>query len=300
MKKYFSIVLFVLLFITGCEGQSQQKQKQKSETQTIESLKLPDVPIMLQSPEERAAYVVKNYWTHFNFADTTLIGNEQYTEQAFANYIDILPHTSIEVASQSIASMLGKAMDGDQAMFDHFAELYEKYLYDPNSPMRNEDYYIAVLRAVIDNDKVEEINKMRPRHLLETALKNRVGDVAADFDFQTKEGQKTKLSKIAAKHTILFFNNPDCHDCARVKGILAQLQDPDVKVVAIYPDSEVELWQKTEYPSSWVNGQTMVVEQQKLYDLRAIPTLYLLDAQKCVVLKDATIEKIMEWLQDNQ
>lgn len=35
---------------------------------------------------------------------------------------------------------------------------------------------------------------------------------------------------------------------------------------------------------------------KNLYDLRAIPTLYLLDKNKTVLLKDATLQKVEQYL----
>lgn len=35
----------------------------------------------------------------------------------------------------------------NRKMLHFFEELADKYLYDPNSPMRNEEFYIPVLEA---------------------------------------------------------------------------------------------------------------------------------------------------------
>lgn len=276
----------------GCaSGGGKQPAASKQPTFT-----LPQVPAMLQTPEERAAYLVAHYWDNFNFADTTLIGNADITEQAFADYINLFPHTTADVLEKSVSGMLDKAITADNEMFDHFAELYEKYLYDPNSPFRQEDFYIVVLRSIIGNGKVGESRKIRPHYQLEMALKNRPGTIATDFTITERNGRTVKLSAIAAKYTILFFNNPDCHDCARVKQILGELSDKRVKVAAVYSDDQIELWRKTDYPSSWVNGYNTAIKSDNIYDLRAIPTLYLLDKDKKILLKDAPIEAILDRL----
>ena len=40
----------------------------------------------------------------------------------------------------------------------------------------------------------------------------------------------------------------------------------------------------------------LVIKNKNLYDLRAIPTLYLLDKNKTVLLKDATLQKVEQYL----
>lgn len=97
---------------------------------------LPQIPIVMTLPEQRAEYLVLHYWDNFEFSDTTLINLPDITEQAFVDYINLLSHTSAETLCKSISTMLDKAINGDKAIFDYFVELYDKYLYAPNSPMR--------------------------------------------------------------------------------------------------------------------------------------------------------------------
>jgi hypothetical protein len=48
------------------------------------------------------------------------------------------------------------------------------------------------------------------------------------------------------------------------------------------------------YPEEWYNGfdPDCVIRNTGLYNVRAIPSLYLLDAEKKVILKDAPEDKV--------
>ena len=72
----------------------------------------------------------------------------------------------------------------------------------------------------------------------------------------------------------------------------AHLAQEGVQVVAVYIDDELEAWQKAHYPSAWVSVYAPEIDQQDLYDIKALPTLYLLDVQKRVVVKDGTLKRI--------
>lgn len=52
------------------------------------------------------------------------------------------------------------------------------------------------------------------------------------------------------------------------------------------------------FAKEWTNGydKELVIKNKNLYDLRAIPTLYLLDKNKTVLLKDATLQKVEQYL----
>ena len=242
--------------------------------------------------------MVLQYWGSFDFTDSTMTTEWQdMAEQAFVDYINIFPYASLQVIQRGIGNMLDKALDGSRQVYDHFAELFEKYLYDPNSPFRQEDFYILVLRYIVDSDKLDELDKLRPRSHLETALKNRPGDIATDFEYTLADGSKGRLGNVRAERIILYFNNPDCSDSKRVKEILNQLNLPGVRVVSIYPDDDIESWRAAEYPAGWINGyNNTTLRSNALYDLRAIPTLYLLDSDRRIVLKDAPVEFIMSFL----
>ncbi len=178
-------------------------------------------------------------------------------------------------------------------------ELYEKYFYDPNSPMRQEDFYIMYLQNIIANDKIDDMLKIRPKYQLEMSLKNRPNDIATNFSFELRNGQTQQLKSIKSNYTILFFNNPDCTDCKRVKELFEDNRMPNTKIVAIYCDDDKELWRNTEYDKEWINGYSKKVSDDKIYDLRAIPALYLLDKDKKVILKDATAEMILSYIYQN-
>ena len=53
----------------------------------------------------------------------------------------------------------------------YITDLADKYLYDPNSPMRNEEFYIPVLDAMLASPVLEEIEKVRPKARRELAQK---------------------------------------------------------------------------------------------------------------------------------
>lgn len=119
-----------------------------------------DVPMLLDTPEQRAEYVAKNYWNHFDFSDTSYVDLPEVTEQAFADYVNLLGQMHGELASQSVRITLSKA-EADSAMYGYFVGLFEKYLYDPNSPMRNEELYIPALEAMIASERLGEADKVR-------------------------------------------------------------------------------------------------------------------------------------------
>jgi hypothetical protein len=52
------------------------------------------------------------------------------------------------------------------------------------------------------------------------------------------------------------------------------------------------------YPDNWYNGfdPDMVIRGESLYNVRAIPSLYLLDKDKIVLMKDAPENRLFDYL----
>ena len=188
-------------------------------------------------------------------------------------------------------SKLGKA---DDKGFYIFTNLYEKYLYNPNSPARNEDVYIDVLEALLSTEGIKDENKIRYQKHLTSSLRNRPGTIASDFVMETSQGKKMRLSEFKKNYTLLFFNNPGCDECEAIKKVI-EINNlstyKNFKIIAVYPDEDISLWQKTEYPKNWINTHCRDIDN--LYDLRAIPTLYLLGPDNNIILKDAEIEDVL-------
>lgn len=291
MKKAL-IVIFYAFCLFSCGG---NKSKNGAEHTTYE-IKLPVVPAVIVTEQERNEYMAARYWDNFDFSDTAYISRPDVTEQAFVNYLAVLSLSSPDVRSASVKKMLSNA-EPTPEMFDYFTGLYEKYLYDEGSPMRNDELYIPVLEYIVNSDKVDEVNKLRPQSQLKMALQNRVGQKANDFQFTTPEGKKMKLSDVGAFFTLLFIYNPDCSSCKEITQAIVNspvlntaIRMEMVKVLAIYPDENIEMWRNhlSEMPKNWQHGYDHALAMHGgLYDTKAIPSLYLLGDDKEVLVKDA-------------
>lgn len=297
-------LLSLLLIICACNG--QQKQKAVEPETSPRTFEMVAVPAMITEPAERAEYLAKHYWDKFDFKDTTYLHEPEVTEQAFSNFIGIMGYASPEVIASSVKSLMRKA-ETDSTMFRYFSDQLEKYLYDPNSPSRNEEMYISVLEYLTESSALTDVEKIRPAHLLELALKNRIGTPAADFTYTLANGQTGKLYGIKADYLLLFFYNPDCHACKEIaqqltaSPVISTLdQHKRLKILAIYTDEDSQAWKDhlSALPSDWINAydKNLTLKNDEIYDLKAIPTLYLLNKEKKVILKDVTFRNLEDYL----
>ena len=303
------IVLFGLGMV-AC-GNTQRKQEKESPAVVQEkkkrSFQLPEVPVMLDTPEARAAFVCEHYWDHFDFADTAYIHLPDITEQAIVNFMDLMPRVPQELADKAMRILYEKAAPHSPMLW-HFWETMSRYWQNANSPMRNEEMFIRLCRSVEEVPQVEEVLKQRASFARRMAEKNRPGMKAADFVYTLASGKQARMYGLKAEYTLLFFYNPDCHTCADVKQAMQRslllkdmVSSGQMKVLTVYPDEDVSLWRNHlgEMSDEWINGydKGQVLTVEKRYDLSSIPSFYLLDKDKKVLLKDADWREVMQFLE---
>ena len=318
----FILLLFSTLTFTHCtspssndtnKGQIEQPvDSAESESSIHTSFPLPTVPVVITDPDEAMLYLSKHFWDQFPFADTALIGLPDITEQGFVDYIQILNEIPHIDAEKSLVFMLDKAKE-TPAMYVHFASLYTKYLYEPNSPFRNEELYIPVVNNLLKSGLLSETDQSVYGFHQEMIMKNRVRTTATDFVYTLANGDKKKMHALQSSYLILFFTNPDCPACAALTQELSNskalwsmfsMNNPPINsmltVLSIYPDSNIDQWRKAlpNLPQKhWVNAYDdgTVITNKRLYDIKAIPTLYLLNKNKEIILKDTSLEEIEKY-----
>lgn len=307
MKKT-ALILALVLVAASCVGRrkaaADATEDRNAAAQPKKVFAVPHIPAMISDPREQAEFMAQHYWDNFDFSDTTNINDAAYTEQAFTDYVQILRNIPPDMAAESLRVLFKKAA-ADKDMFWHFSETAEKYLFDPNSPYRDDELYISVLQAVLANPALDEWERIRPQEQLRMSLKNRVGTPAADFRYTLASGAQWTLYGIKAPYTLVFINNPGCPACKDIHDqimasplLTAMIDDGSLVVLAIYPDEDLKEWRDyaPNMPAQWINAydKELKIRKDELYDLKAIPTLYLLDRDKKVILKDVMSIPIIE------
>ena len=282
--------------------------KQKSEPAKSYRFAYVQPPLHVAN-DQVPSYMLDHYWDKFDFADTLWTTKSDTTEmlRAYASYVV----GYVGPFNQEPIRKLMQRASVSKKMFDYFAMLSEKVLYDPNSPYRSDELYIAVLEAQLASPHYDEYEKMAPEYDLRVVSQNRIGHEANDFDYTVKSGRRSNLYSLKNDFVIVYINNPGCTMCREITEELKQSQiitdlqrKGTLKILAIYPDEDLNEWHKyhSDLPTEWINGydRGCRIHRENLYNVRAIPALYLLDKEKKVLVKDSVnvgeIEAILSQL----
>ncbi|MEN5194460.1 DUF5106 domain-containing protein [Sphingobacterium faecium] len=288
--KYWFVATIWLL--SSCSQNSKSTKKDPVLTDSATSM---------YSATDREAL---SYWDDFDMRDTLNIKNPTIGEQHLVDFLSALNSCTDSIADLAVVNMLDRAKV-NKTTLNYFLNLYEHYLYDGNSPMRNDVRYESVLRYLIKTDQLTDLEKEAYRPIYKLIQRNKMGKVAEDFSFERYDGHIQKLSDVKAKYILLIFYDTECAHC---KQIIALLQDTpeltalfekkQIQIVTIEPWGDRERWinYQPHLAKNWINGfdSNSTIQRQRLYDTKASPTIYLLDGMKRVLLKDVELQLALQ------
>ena len=283
----------------------------------------PTAPSMITDQNEINEYIISNFWNAFlegeYHCDTSYVNGvaSHEVESAIGMYVSLLENNcSRTFATKTMEGFAEKLEEygknhPSSNVFPFFEEKVRKYLYDPNSPVRDEDLFLPYVSMLASSDLVADEKKPGYSFDAKMCSLNQVGTKAADFTFTDLAGKRHNLYGIKAPYTLLFFMNPGCPACKDIVKDLTQnvniprlVKTGRLAIVNVYIDLEREQWREMakDYPSDWYNGydQDYAIRQDLSYNVRGIPSLYVLDGEKRVIMKDAPPEKAIPYLQNIQ
>lgn len=178
-------------------------------------------------------------------------------------------------------------------------ERVDRLYFDPASDDYCEGIMAMYLRAALPRLADETERDVAQWKLEAVCDLNAEGSEAPDFNFDLLDGPKEltfKESRPKDGRLCLLFYDPDCGHCSEVIG---QLRDLPVSVMAVCVDSTPERWAETAsaLPEVWIKAfDRSEINENEIYMLRSLPGIYLLDAEGRVELKNPSVRRLINYL----
>ncbi|MDE6270847.1 MAG: DUF5106 domain-containing protein [Muribaculaceae bacterium] len=253
-------------------------------------LLLPAVPDSIADTGDRAAYVARHFWEALDFGRDARALDTAFMEQTFANFLAVLGVTPPYAARDAVTNFLNRAA-ATPATHDLALHISDRYLDDPNSPMRNEEQLMMFLLHSAADTTLEPARREAAAIRLEIARKNLPGTPPADFSLLMADGRRSTLRACLSGHaTLMMFYDPDCEQCKEITKRLAELELPEtLQILAIDMTGDKKRWMRTKasMPAAWsVVFALDPIEEEETYVFRATPTFYLVGEDGKIILKD--------------
>ena len=312
-----SLILVTLFLLCACGPRGGKPVSQEPATREFPQV---EVPSMYVEPAERTAYAAGHFWDRFTdtsrvyACDSVTVNGVpmEAVESQMGLFATLAGQLPLDEGGKAVARLYDRAEAferkyPDSNVFEQLSRLTKHYFYDPNSPVRNEDLYYHYVERLGRSDLIDNGYRMGYEWDARMCSLNRVGTPAADFSFTDTHGRLRTLYGVKSEYTVLIFGNPGCKACMEIMeamestpAVAALIESGRLQVVDVYIDQEIEDWKAhiAEYPATWINGYDhgYTIRTDLIYNVRGIPSIYLLDADKTVLMKDAPQEKVLEAL----
>lgn len=262
---------------------------------SAQSYQYPQVPDSITDRHDRVLFLATHFWDDGKAFDSTLFE----TPKCMLDYLYLLNNLTQTESNNVLKRMMDNVANSKSINVILF--WFEHYLHDCRSPLYNDELYLALTEIVLAAD-IEEWAKLRMRSTEDILRRNRIGYPAEDFVYTTIDGEKRSLYSIQSPITLVFFHNPDCSLCLRAESILSVndtitelLRNNKMRILAMIPQNDSVLLKNHHYDENWDVGydKDVTIFSNRLYDIQTLPSMYLHNEQKEVIVKEADYNRIV-------
>jgi peroxiredoxin len=270
-----------------------------------------DEPVKLNldvPPSAREQEMKKSYFSHVDFQDTLLLRTHLYTAKLIG-YLALFQHQKkdkkyLEKAFIApVDTILEKASENPRMYLftlHYFVKVFTDFGFE------NLLQHIAKTQQVDSIVPGRSLQKEAMKKQLQQIIDLAIGKTAPDFEARSLRGKNVRLSRVNAGHTLLVFWASWCPHCTAALPQLKKYYDPahpeKLQIIAISVDDSkkpvIKEIKKEGY--TWIN----IAEQKgwdspiaEKYGVNSTPSFFLLDKEKRIVAKPATIGELKPLLE---
>jgi len=250
------------------------------------------IPSRYDTPEKQIGYLAIHFWDRL---DTAYEYDAISLEQSVVDFLNIIGLTPENMRKKAIKRACRRIKDAPLLM-----EHIEKYLYDPESPMRNDALYGEFVRRVGGDAR---------EYLLAQIELNAPGGAMTDFSFIDRRGKFQYASELVreGKYLALFFYDAECEHCRELIGQIGSSSELayyfangvlDFACIDISSEEADWMGLPSLFPAfcqSLLLSDTSFFSEGK-YIFRQMPALYLIGADGKIVQKETSLSSLLQYL----
>lgn len=263
----------------------------------------PTVPDSIQTLAGRCDYLAAHFWDYCDLSKA--LSARQKLGEEFTNYLNIIQNGTPAAASAGLDALLHQ-LDKRPKDQLYLAEIAEAKLYSDSAEIWNDPLYLTVAQTIAQNRKIDKASKARFAHQADILSKNLIGQTAPSLPYTDPDGQTHTYNPAdtatMAPVTILYFNDPECSDCALARirlhadiALTNLIQKGTVRLLSISLTDPTPEWLQTAktYPPEWTIAAAP--DADMIYDLRgSTPQFYVLNSRNQIHFKHLNVDQILD------
>lgn len=259
----------------------------------------PIVPDSVATFQGRCNYLADHFW---DFCDMTkAFSARQKMAQEMKVYLSIVANAEPSRGIAGVNALMKKLEEQPKDQL-FLAGVAEQELYGDTAELWIDELYLPIAQAVAANKRLSKAERARFANQATVLSNSLVGKRFPSLAYTTRDGEKRNVQADSAEVVVLFFNDPDCSDCAltRVRldadvSMTQLIDEGKVKVVAISLCEPDEEWRESvsNYPATWTVGAAP--DADLTVDLRnGTPDIYLLGRRNAIRYKHLNADQVID------
>jgi peroxiredoxin len=246
-------------------------------------------------------YYKNNFWNSINITDPGLL-RTPILNAKINDYLDNVIMQQSDSVIKEVDQLIAKASSSKEAFRYVLITLINKY---ESSPVIDFDkVFVHLIEKYYLTGQADAWTSKETRDQLQRRVDmikpNFLGKNAPELILRDTLGNKINLRDIDAKFTILYFYDPDCSHCKKKTPMLYEMYPnlvaKGVEILAICTATDEKKWKDfiIKEDLGWINLADLEskTDVKYYYDIQSIPTIYILDKNKKIILKKISAEKI--------
>ena len=304
-----SLILFFTVLLASMAFVSCQNNQPKP---------FPHVSIEGVADGDTTLYQAQNFWKDYldpargAVSDTVMLAGVTYKDVngALAEYLKLLTKFNFDQVIECngnfadlLIAYVNKTEDREVAAY--LMTKFKRLFYDADSPYRNDEIALKLFNQVLEAQVMDSLSASTMKFAADKICLNRINQKVKDFSYVTTSGKEGSLYEIGgADYTLVIFGAPDCPACTQTLNVCEQssiaeaVENGRLNLLLMYVDQDIPAW--TEYikdrPKAWIKAFDNQNVLNDLYDLKAVPTLYLLDKDMNLLIKDGAVSYVGGYL----
>lgn len=293
LLRYYKVIVLLLGWglVVSCQNLAVPLSRSKS-----------IIPSYIYDPKERLQYLITHYWDSVDFADSLWVRDREELKYKFDDYFHLLSSGS-NIQRQQLLSPLA-SLDGK--LLEDVLGYYRDYYQSPPITAEKDAYYSHVLLWSIRSPKVSLNLQQEAKVVLRRILKNRVGVLATNFEYRVDSLNVQLNSGWKPKYRLLLLSPSGGEDLSVVynylftEPIYKSLTDKKSLRTTIICLGE-SIMQSDSLCPPWVEKGGDVrdtIRRYGLYDVGDKTSVYLLDRDMRVLLKNPQWKELTKYLEE--
>lgn len=255
------------------------------------SFPYPQLPSRIKDQNRQISWFARHFWDE---AGDVSIYDKSELEQAVVDYLTILQELPDSKRKAPVRRFIRKVSDMETVL-----PLIEKYLYDVDSPMRDDGLYAFL---------IGRMSFVGSRELLLQISANAPGSPAVDFRMEDKSGKSLYLyDLLSGEHqTLIFFYDDSCAHCREVisdvksSAELAYLSALGVlKLVCVNISGEsIPVSFPVYCADTRLSDEDFFTEGK--YFFRSMPSFFLIGPDGKILLKETNFREALNYCAEKQ